>query len=166
MPKIHDLNELLIAEIKDLHSAESQLVKALPKMIKAAGDEQLKQAIESHLEETEGHVTRLDRAAEILGVKATGKTCQAMKGLIAEAEEVVGECVDESTRDAAIIGAAQRVEHYEMAGYGAARTYATLLGQEIVNELLQATLDEEGAANKTLTTLADSLNHAAVPSGR
>jgi ferritin-like metal-binding protein YciE len=151
------LEELLIDELKDLYSAENQLVKALPKMAKAASSPELKRAIERHLEETKRQVERLNQVGEQLEVKLTGKKCKAMEGLIEEGKEIIDEDMDENASDAGIIGAAQKVEHYEIAGYGTARTHAALLGYNKVAKLLQQTLDEEGATDKKLTALAESI---------
>jgi len=149
------LKKLYIDELRDLYSAETQLVKALPKMAKKASSPELKQAFEDHLEETKGHVNRLEEIFEELEEKPTGKTCKGMKGLIEEGEEVIDKNGDEAVLDAALIGAAQRVEHYEMAGYGTARTFATHLGEDNAADLLQETLDEEGEADKKLTEIAE-----------
>lgn len=152
------LHELYVEELRDLYNAENQLMKALPKMAKAASSEELKAAFEEHLEVTRGQIERLDQIFEELGEKATGKKCKAMEGLIEEGKELLEqEDADPSVLDAALIGAAQRVEHYEMAGYGCVRTFARLLGYEKAAELLQATLDEEGEADKKLTELAESV---------
>ena len=157
MPKIDSLQMLLITELRDLLDAERRLTKALPKMAKAASSEELKQAFTEHLEQTEEHVTRLEEALTALDVEPKGKTCHGMMGLIEEGSEHMGEDYsDESLRDAAIIGAAQKVEHYEIAGYGTVRTYAQLLGEKDAVKLLQTTLDEEGQTDKKLTQLAES----------
>lgn len=158
MSKTTNLEELLIDELKDLYSAETQLTKALPKMAKAATDENLRAGFEKHLEQTREHIARLDRAMELLEASPKGKTCKAMKGLIAEGEEKINEDASDAVKDAALIGAAQKVEHYEIAGYGTVRTYAELLGEEEVVELLQETLDEEAETDRQLTQLASSLN--------
>ena len=154
------LAELLIDELKDLYSAENQLVKALPKMAKAASSPELKRAIESHLEETKRQVERLNQIGDELESRMTGKKCKGMEGLIEEGKEILAEDLDESAADAGIIGAAQKVEHYEIAAYGTARTHAALLGYNKVAKLLQQTLDEEGAADKKLTALAESVINA------
>jgi ferritin-like metal-binding protein YciE len=151
------LEELLIDELKDLYSAENQLVKALPKMAKAASSPELRRAIERHLEETKRQVERLNQIGENLEIKLTGKKCKGMEGLIEEGKEVMEEDLDEDAADAGIIGAAQKVEHYEIAAYGTARTHATLLGHNKIAKLLQQTLDEESAADKKLTALAESI---------
>jgi ferritin-like metal-binding protein YciE len=158
MSKTTNLEELLIDELKDLYSAETQLTKALPKMAQAATDENLRAGFEKHLEQTREHIARLDRAMELLEASPKGKTCKAMKGLIAEGEEKIKEDASAAVKDAALIGAAQKVEHYEIAGYGTVRTYAELLGEEEVVELLQETLNEEAETDRQLTQLASSLN--------
>jgi ferritin-like metal-binding protein YciE len=152
--KLGTLQELLIEEIKDLYSAESQLLKALPKMAKASADFTLKAAFEEHLEETRVQVDRLFTISEQLNFSPKGKKCKAMEGLIEEGSDVIDAKGDASVKDAALICAAQKVEHYEMAGYGCARTFAQLLGLSEVAELLQETLDEEGNADKKLTEIA------------
>ena len=160
------LKKLYVDELKDLYSAETQLVKALPKMAKKATAPELKQAFQDHLEETKGHVERLEEIFEELDEKPTGKTCKGMKGLIEEGEEVIDEDGDEAVLDAALIGAAQRVEHYEIAGYGVARTFATHLGEDNAADLLQQTLDEEGEADKKLTQIAEEdINFEAAQEG-
>jgi ferritin-like metal-binding protein YciE len=156
--KMTSLNDLLVEELKDLYSAENQLTKALPAMAKAASDENLKAAFEEHLEQTEGHIERLEKIFEILDETPTGKKCKAMEGLIAEAKELIGEKASDSVKDAGLIGAAQKVEHYEIAGYGTVRTFAKLLEQDDIAELLQTTLDEESETDEKLTELAESLN--------
>jgi ferritin-like metal-binding protein YciE len=154
--KLESLRELLIDELKDLYSAENQLVKALPKMAKAAASPELKAAFEEHLEETKGQVDRLVTIFEQLEGSPKGKKCKAMEGLIEEGSEVIDAEGEDSVKDAALICAAQKVEHYEMAGYGCARTFATLLGLDEVADLLQETLDEEGNADKKLTEIAET----------
>lgn len=160
-PMENDLRELLLDELSDLYSAEKQLTKALPKMHKAAQSEELKTAIESHLAETEGHVTRLDGVFRSLGEKNKRKTCAAMEGLVEEASELLQEQKGKSSLDAAIIAAAQKVEHYEIASYGTVRAWAEQLGHEEAVKLLNETLDEEGAANQKLTEIAQSLANEA-----
>jgi ferritin-like metal-binding protein YciE len=159
---VTSIEELLVAELKDLYSAEKQITKALPKLVKAATSDELKSAFQSHLEETEGQVERLEQIGEILGTKLTGKTCDGMKGVLGEGSEMVEE-TDKGTsvRDAGLITAAQRVEHYEMAGYGGVIAYAKLLGMDDVVELLEETLDEEKAADQKLTKLSQSINKQA-----
>jgi ferritin-like metal-binding protein YciE len=154
--KLKSLEDLLHHELKDLYSAETQLLKALPKMAKASEHLELRKAFEEHFEQTELHVKRLEEAGEILGKRLTGHTCRAMKGLIEEGSELISEDADPNVRDAGLIGAAQRVEHYEIAGYGTARTLAEQLGQDDVAELLEETLSEEKEADSKLTELAES----------
>jgi ferritin-like metal-binding protein YciE len=154
MSKIKTIEELLVQEIKDLYSAETQLVKALPKMAKAASDPELRAGFESHLEETKTHVDRLEQVAQLLDASPRGKACKAMKGLIEEGSEVIDEDGDPTVKDLALIVAAQKVEHYEIAGYGSVRTFAEVLGHSEVVELLQLTLDEEGATDQALTELS------------
>jgi len=154
--EMQDLQDLFIEQLRDLYNAEKQLVKALPKMAKKATDEDLKQAFTTHLEETKGHVERLEEIFEGLGKRASGKTCKAMKGLVEEGEEAMEEDATPEVLDAALIAAAQRVEHYEIAGYGTVRSYAKLLGNNAAAKLLQQTLDEEGNTDKKLTQLAES----------
>jgi ferritin-like metal-binding protein YciE len=151
------LEELLVDELKDLYNAENQLVKALPKMAKAATAPELKRAFEKHLEETRRQVERLEEIGQVLEVKMTGKKCKGMEGLIEEGKEIMEEDLDENAIDAGIIGAAQKVEHYEIAGYGTARAHATLLGFNKIARLLQQTLNEETAADKKLTQIAESV---------
>jgi len=154
--KLNSLRDVFVDLIRDLYSAETQLVKALPKMAKASSAEELRDAFESHLEETQGHVERLERICEKLDIKAKGKTCQAMKGLVEEGSEMIEADGDDAARDAALIAAAQKVEHYEIAGYGTARTFAQLLGEDEAARLLEETLGEEGAADQKLTEIAES----------
>jgi ferritin-like metal-binding protein YciE len=151
------LEELLIDELKDLYSAENQIIKALPKMAKAASSPELKRAFERHLEETRRQVERLDQIGEALDARMTGKKCKGMEGLIEEGKEIMAEDLEESALDAGLIGAAQKVEHYEIAAYGTARTHASMLGLNKIAKLLQQTLDEEGATDKKLTQLAESI---------
>lgn len=160
------MRDLLVDELSGLYSAEKQLVRALPKMARAAASESLQEAIRDHLEETRGHVDRLEQAFEQLGVKAKRKSCKGMAGLVEEGSEMCGEDGDDSVRDAGIIGAAQRVEHYEMAAYGCAITFANDLGENEVAELLNETFEEEKAADEKLTSIAeDEVNEAAVSAG-
>ncbi|MEW4526735.1 ferritin-like domain-containing protein [Maioricimonas sp. JC845] len=147
---------LFVDQIQDIYDAEQRLTKALPKMAEAATDPQLKAAFSSHLTETEGQVHRLEKVFEMLGKDAKTKTCDAMKGLISEGEEMINAKGDEHVRDAALIAAAQRVEHYEIAAYGTARQLATRLGRSDIARLLQETLDEEGAADRKLTSIAEA----------
>jgi ferritin-like metal-binding protein YciE len=156
--QLSSLEDLFIDELKDLYSAETQLTKALPKMAKAATSKELKVGFEKHLKQTERHVQRLEQICEELEVSPKGKKCKAMEGLIEEGSEVIDEDAEPEVKDAALIAAAQRVEHYEIAGYGCVRTYAKLLGHSSAMKLLQQTLDEEGDTDKTLTKLAEAIN--------
>lgn len=158
--KLKTLHDLYVDELKDLYNAENQLLKALPKMAKAASDPQLAQAFTDHLEETAGHVDRLEKIFKKLDASPKGKKCKAMEGLLEEGKDLMAEDAAPSVMDAALIAAAQRVEHYEMAGYGCVRTYARLLGYEEAADLLQETLDEEGTADKKLTDLAETIINA------
>lgn len=151
------LQKLYVDELRDLYSAENQLLKALPKMAKTAASDELKQAFEDHLEETKEHVARLDEIFQGLDESPKGKTCKAMKGLVEEGSEILEEEGEESVVDAGIIAAAQKVEHYEIASYGTVRAWATLLGEDEAADLLQQTLDEEGEANKRLSELAEEI---------
>jgi ferritin-like metal-binding protein YciE len=154
--QLHDLQDLYIDQLRDLYSAENQLVKALPKMVKAASNEQLSESFEQHLEQTRGHVDRLKQVFDKLGKKPTGKVCKAMQGLIEEAKETMEDDADPEVMDAGLIAAAQRVEHYEIAGYGTVRSFAKLLGDTAAARLLQQTLDEEGETDKKLSRLAET----------
>jgi ferritin-like metal-binding protein YciE len=162
MSSIPTLHALLIDEIKDLFHAENQLIKALPKMAKAAKSPALKAAFNTHLAETRTQVKRLAKALQVLGLSAKGKPCHAMIGLVEEGAEAIAMKGPASVRDAALIGAAQRVEHYEIAGYGTARAFAYALGQREVASLLGQTLDEEGDSNKKLTQISVEVNAAAL----
>src|SRR6188472_2533565 len=155
--KLESLQDLFVSELKDLYSAENQLLKAIPKMAKAATSKELRAGFEKHLKQTEGHVDRLTTIFEALDASPKGKKCKAMEGLIEEGSEVIEEDMDPDVKDAALIAAAQRVEHYEIAGYGCVRTYAQLLGHSKAAKLLQQTLDEEGDTDKALTKLAESI---------
>jgi len=154
--KLKTLQDLFLHELKDLYSAENQLVKALPKMAKAATNEELKAGFEEHLEQTKGHVERLEQIGEQLGAKLGGHKCKAMEGLIEEGAELIHEDAEDAIRDAGLIGAAQRVEHYEIAGYGTAIALANGLGHSDAAELLQQTLDEEKETDAKLTEIAES----------
>lgn len=153
--KIRSMDELFEHELEDLLSAEQQLVEALPKMAEAAGSSTLKTAFKDHLKETKTHVSRLEKAFKKLGKEPKGHTCKGMEGLIKEGEDIIKNATDPAVRDAGLIAAAQRVEHYEIAGYGTARAHARTLGHTELVDLLQTSLDEEGAANKHLTQLAE-----------
>ena len=154
--KLESLNDVLMAELGDLMSAEKQLVDALPKVAGAASSSDLRNAIESHLQETRGHVARLEDIFRSIDTTPRVQHCKAMEGLIKEGDEIVRAKGDSAARDAALIGAAQRVEHYEIAAYGTARTLAEQLGRDDAAALLQETLDEESAADQTLTKIAVS----------
>jgi ferritin-like metal-binding protein YciE len=150
------LKDLYIHELKDLYSAEKQILKALPKMAKAASNKKLAAGFLEHLEQTKEHAERLEKILKNHDQSTRGPKCKGMEGVIAEGAEMIEEEADEEVRDAGLIAAAQRVEHYEMAGYGTARTYAELLGDKSGAKLLQTTLDEEAATDKKLTSLATS----------
>lgn len=154
--KIESMEDLFLGQIEDLYDAERRLVKALPKMAKAATSDPLRQAFESHLEETKGHVERLERVFGELQMKPKAKTCEAMKGLIAEGEEIVTDVPESPLRDAGLIAAANRVEHYEIAAYGSARTFAEGLGRRSIAALLKETLEEEKQADSKLTKIAET----------
>lgn len=154
--ELQNLNDLLLDHLKDIYDAEHQITKALPKMAKAASSPQLKTAFEKHLSETENQIRRLEQVFETMGKKATRKTCKGMKGLIEEGEEILKEDAADDVRDAGLIAAAQKVEHYEIASYGTVRAYAEMLGMNEAADLLQKTLDEEGNTDKKLTQLAES----------
>ncbi len=152
--KIKNLHDLFVAELRDMYNAEKQLVKALPKMAKAASRTELRDAIEQHLEETRQQVTRLETVFGQIEQKVAGATCEAMKGLVAEGSEIIDDTEDSPVRDAGLIAAAQKVEHYEIASYGCLITWAKALGFSTAAELLNQTLDEEKAADATLNSLA------------
>ena len=156
--KLESLKDLFIGELKDLYSAENQLVKALPKMAKAASNAELRAGFEKHLKETQGHVDRLEKIFKNLDASPKGKKCKAMEGLIEEGKDMLEQDAEPAVLDAGLIAAAQRVEHYEIAGYGTVRTYAHLLGLEDAADLLQQTLDEEHVTDKKLTELAEGIN--------
>ena len=156
--KIDSVQDLLVHELKDLYSAENQLVKALPKMAKAATTPELKQAFQAHEKQTEQQVKRIERIFGALEGSPAGKKCKGMEGLIEEGKEILEEDMPDRLRDAALIGAAQKVEHYEMAAYGTARELAEHLGMHDAARLLQETLDEEGETDKLLTEIASRVN--------
>jgi len=161
--KIKTMEDLFIHELRDLYHAEKQLTKALPKMAKAATDEELRTAFEEHLEETQNQVARLEQIFSELDIPSRGVKCAAMEGLVEEGQEAIKEIEEDEVRDAALIAAAQRVEHYEIAGYGCAKTFAERLGHDNVAQLLQETLDEEHAADQKLNEIAmSSVNEEAV----
>jgi len=152
------LKELYIDELKDIYNAETQLVKALPKMAKAANSEELRTGFEEHLEQTRGHLQRLEQIFKELGEKPSGKKCKGMEGLVAEGQEMMNEDFEDDVMDAALISAAQRVEHYEIAAYGTVRTYAELLGEDTAVQLLEQTLEEEKETDQKLTDMASEIN--------
>jgi ferritin-like metal-binding protein YciE len=152
--QLNSLNDVLQEQLKDLYSAEQQLVQALPKVAAAANSDELREALETHLAQTRNHVTRLDQVFAQVGIASSAEQCEAMEGLLKEGEEVLSASGDPAARDAALIAAAQRVEHYEIAGYGTARTLADQLGLDDAKDLLDQTLDEEGQADKLLTKIA------------
>ena len=154
--KLTSLNDLLLHQLQDLYGAEQQLLKAMPKMISKAESPKLKAAIETHYSETQNQVNRLEEVFTALGEKAEAIKCKAMEGLLKEAEETMAEDADPEVMDAAIIASAQRVEHYEIAGYGTAATYARFLGHTQAAELLKQTLSEEKKTDELLTVLAES----------
>lgn len=158
MTKISTPRDLLIEEVKDLYSAENQILEALPKMAEAATSEELREAFEAHLQETKMQVERLETIGEKLGESMQGKKCKAMEGLVEEGEEIMEEDATPAMLDLALIGAAQKVEHYEIAGYGTSRTLAELSDEKEIAELLQETLDEEGKTDKLLTEIAAGIN--------
>jgi ferritin-like metal-binding protein YciE len=155
--KLDSLKKLYIEELHDLYSAESQILKALPKMEKAASSKELKSAFHEHLEQTKGHVQRLATIFEKLKESPKGKTCKGLERIVEEGEELIGENAEPEVLDAGLIAAAQRVEHYEIAAYGTVRTYARLLRETDAERLLQQTLNEEGETDKKLTQLAESM---------
>jgi ferritin-like metal-binding protein YciE len=155
--QMENLQDLLKEDLKDVYNAENQLVKALPKMAKNATNPQLKEAIQTHLEETKEHVGRLEQVMEMLGMPARGKTCKAMQGILEEGKEVMDEDAEDDVMDAALIGAAQKVEHYEIATYGTLCTYADLLGLKEAKRLLGQNLEEEKKTDQLLTELAESV---------
>jgi len=156
--EMNTLRDLYIEQLRDLYDAENQLVKALPKMAKGANSDELRQGFEEHLEQTRQHVQRLETIFEQLGEKPKGEKCKGMEGLVKEGSEVLDEEMNEDVKDAAIIAAAQRVEHYEIPGYGSVRTYANLLGETEAEELLEQTLTEEKETDAKLTELAENIN--------
>ena len=154
---MENLEDLMKEELKDVLNAENQIIKALPKMIKKASHEELKTAFEEHLEQTKGQVERVEQVMEMLGMPARGKTCKAMKGIIEEGQELMSEDAEEDVMDAALVAAAQKVEHYEIATYGTLCTYADLLGLQEAKKLLGLTLDEEKETDERLSELAERL---------
>jgi ferritin-like metal-binding protein YciE len=163
---LDSLQNLFVTELKDIYNAEKQLVTALPRIAKAAGSPRLAEAITKHLKETEGHVARLEEIFQSLGLPARGKKCKGMEGLLEEGKEVMEEEAQESVRDAALISAAQKVEHYEIVAYGCLRSYAQILGHNDAAKLLEQTLKEEEAADEKLNELAEGgINQAAAAVG-
>jgi len=161
----NSLQELYVEQLRDLYDAEQQIIKALPKLIEAAQSEELSDALNEHLEVTRKQAERVAKICQELDEDVKGEKCKGMEGVIKEGSELVEEIEDEDVRDAAIIAAAQRVEHYEMAGYGTARTFATLLGYDDAAQMLEETLDEEKEADQKLSELAEQLNSEAMEEG-
>ena len=157
MPKLKTLHDVFVESVRDIYSAEKQALRAMARMAKAAESDELRAAVTEHIEQTKGQVERLERVFEAVGAKPGRKKCHAMEGLILEAQELLAEDADPEVLDAGLIAAAQRVEHYEIAGYGCVRTYANHLGEKESAGLLQQTLDEEGETDKKLTQLAETL---------
>ncbi len=164
--KSNSLKDLYVEQLQDLYSAENQLIKALPKMVEAANSDELRTSIEDHLEKTKQHASRLEKIFARMGEDPKGEKCKGMEGLIKEGSQVIEDDeMDEEVKDAAMIAAAQRVEHYEIAGYGCVRTYATLLGDREAAALLEQTLEEEKEADETLTEIAEQINVEAIEGG-
>jgi len=161
----NSLKHLFVEELKDIYNAENQLVKALPKMAKAASSEELRSAFEEHLEQTKGHVARLDQIFKSLGESSKGKKCKGMEGLVKEGAEMIDEELGSDELDAGLISAAQRVEHYEIAAYGTVRTYAGILGDQESESLLSQTLQEEKETDEKLTEIAGDINIQAAEQG-
>ena len=165
--KIETMDDLFLEQIEDLYDAEQRLVKALPKMAEKSNSAPLRQAFESHLAQTKGHVTRLEQIFRELGKKPKGQTCDAMKGLISEGEDIISDVENPTLRDAGLIAAANRVEHYEIAAYGSAKAFAQTLGLASAVSLLAQTLAEEKEADQKLTNLAEStVNDSALRAGQ
>ena len=154
--KLESLHDLYLSELKDLYSAENQIIKALPKVIEKTSSPELRQALESHLEQTRGHVTRLEEVFQMHGEEPKKMKCKGMQGVLDEGEEMLGFDAPPDVRDAAIISSCQRVEHYEIAAYGSVRTYAEQMGHDRAAAVLQETLDEEKEADEKLTDIAES----------
>lgn len=162
MANLESLEDLFHDELKDIYDAEKQLTKALPKLAKKATADELREAFEEHLQQTQQHMERLEQVFDQLGMPARGKTCKGMKNLIAEGEDMIGDAEDDATRDALMIAAAQKVEHYEIAAYGTLRTWANLLGNTDIAGILEDTLEEEKETDQKLTEIAESfVNEAA-----
>jgi ferritin-like metal-binding protein YciE len=157
MPKLTSLGDLLVHELQDIYNAESQIIKALPKMIKAASHPELQNAFEEHLQQTQNQVARLEQVFKLLGMPAKGRKCEGMAGLIEEGKKMMEQDAEPSVLDAALIAAAQKVEHYEIASYGCVCTYAEMLGHDEVHDLLGQTLEEEETTDQKLTALAESI---------
>lgn len=155
-------NDLFLDHLKDTYSAEKQAIRAYPRLAKAVSSPELKEALQTHLEETKGQVERLDRIFEILEKRSGGKTCEGMKGLIEEAQEHAEEIEDETVLDSALIAAAQKMEHYEIAAYGTMAAFATAIGEQEIAKLLSETLEEEKATDQKLTAIAETVNQAAI----
>lgn len=160
--EMETLRDLFLDELRDVYHAEGQLVKALPKMAKSADSEELQAAFEQHLEETKGHQQRLEEVFELFDEKPKTKVCKGMQGIVDEGKDMLKEDAEADVLDAALIAAAQRAEHYEIAVYGTLRTYAQLLGEEKAAKILQSILNEEGETDKKLTRLAESINVEAI----
>jgi ferritin-like metal-binding protein YciE len=160
--KLESLHELYIKELRDMYDAENQIIKALPKMVESCNSSQLRNALSQHLEQTRGHVERLERILTIHNEDVKGEKCKGMEGIIDEGKEIVKHDENPGVRDAGIIGGAQKVEHYEMASYGSLRTWAQQMGHTEAAQLLQQTLDEEKAADEKLSQIAQQLNVEAV----
>ena len=156
--ELGSLRDLFVEELKDLYSAENQILKALPRMIKKASSRQLKSGFEQHLKETQGHVERLEKIFQELDESPRGKKCKGMEGIIADGKELMSQDAEPQVMDAGLISAAQHMEHYEIAGYGAVRTYADLLGHSNMVDLLQSSLDEEKTTDEKLTQVAGNIN--------
>jgi ferritin-like metal-binding protein YciE len=157
--KLNSLHELFVEQLKDLYDAEHQLIKALPKLAKASSSEELRNAFQEHLEKTEQHAQRIEQIFDAMGQTAKAQKCKGMEGLVKEGSEIIKEeDVEDEVKDAGLIAAAQRVEHYEIAGYGTVRTYANLLGESEAANLLQQTLEEEKEADQTLNQIAEQIN--------
>jgi len=157
MPKLASLDDLLVHELQDIYHAEGQILKALPRMMKAASHPELKNAFEEHRQQTEGQVRRLEQAFKVLGVPAKGKKCEGMAGLIEEGKKTMEQDAEAPVLDAALIAAAQKIEHYEIASYGCVCTYAEMLGYDQVHDLLGQNLDEEETTDQRLTALAETV---------
>ena len=164
--KLKSLDDLLVHELQDIYDAEGQIVKALPRMIKAASHPELQAAFEEHLEQTEGQIERLEQAFKLLGVPAKGQKCAGMAGLIEEGKKMMEEDADPAVMDAALIAAAQKIEHYEIASYGCVCTYAEMLGYDQVHDLLGQNLEEEETTDEKLTDLAESVINIEAEEGK